>query len=305
MMSPLFRASFTRLNRLKPVALTLLVLAIAHGQTYTTWNDYAGSANSMQYSALKQITKSDRVTGEPLWPIEERPVPKSDVPGEQSWPTQPFPSKPPPYARHKFTVEDVNPYIEDAEKTRIRGILQNARNEGLFTPQSLRETIETPGQPGGTNWGGTAADPQTGMRYVRTIDGPSSDEGDFSLAEVFGVRSLGQSDAARAYLRVRQDIEVSGVPRMDIQVRGRRQRIETTPARPLLEAVPAIASKQAPAQLSDSPGVTINPLRPGQSDLLRAAVVRGVSSGGNCGLSPVGRLDAPTRASRYGADTHA
>jgi quinoprotein glucose dehydrogenase len=116
----------------------------------------------------------DRVTGEPLWPIEERPVPKSDVPGEESWPTQPFPTKPPPYARQKFTVEDINPYIDESEKVRIRGILESARNEGLFTPQSLRETIETPGQLGGTNWGGTAADPQTGMLYVRTIDGPSS-----------------------------------------------------------------------------------------------------------------------------------
>ena len=51
----------------------------------------------------------DRVTGEPLWPIEERAVPKSDVPGEQAWPTQPFPTKPPPFARQTFTVDDVNP----------------------------------------------------------------------------------------------------------------------------------------------------------------------------------------------------
>src|SRR5215469_5645980 len=51
----------------------------------------------------------NRVTGEPLWPIEERPVPKSDVPGEQSWPTQPFPTMPPPYSRQMMTVNDVNP----------------------------------------------------------------------------------------------------------------------------------------------------------------------------------------------------
>jgi len=117
----------------------------------------------------------NRVTGEPLWPIEERPVPKSDVPGEQAWPTQPFPTKPPPYARQKFTVDDINPYVDAAEKARIREFLLHARNEGLFTPQSRdTDTIETPGQLGGTNWGGTAADPQTGMLYVRTIDGPSS-----------------------------------------------------------------------------------------------------------------------------------
>jgi len=117
----------------------------------------------------------NRVTGEPLWPIEERPVPKSDVPGEESWPTQPFPTKPPPYARQKFTEADINPYIDDAEKERIRELLRTARNEGVFTPQALnRVTIETPGQLGGSNWGGTAGDPETGMMYVRTIDGPSS-----------------------------------------------------------------------------------------------------------------------------------
>jgi quinoprotein glucose dehydrogenase len=117
----------------------------------------------------------NRVTGEPLWPIEERPVPKSDVPGEQAWPTQPFPTKPPPYARQKFSVEEINPYVDDEERARIRELVLSSRNEGLFTPQSrTKDVIETPGQLGGNNWGGTAADPQTGMMYVRTIDGPSS-----------------------------------------------------------------------------------------------------------------------------------
>jgi quinoprotein glucose dehydrogenase len=116
----------------------------------------------------------DRVSGEPLWPIEERAVPKSDMPGEESWPTQPFPTKPPPYARQKFTVEDINPFLEPAEREAIKQRLASANNEGLFTPQSMKETISTPGQLGGTNWAGTAADPQTGMMYVRTIDGPSS-----------------------------------------------------------------------------------------------------------------------------------
>ena len=53
----------------------------------------------------------NRVTGKPLWPIEERPVPKSDMPGETTWPTQPFPTKPPPFARQKFTVDDLSPYL--------------------------------------------------------------------------------------------------------------------------------------------------------------------------------------------------
>jgi glucose dehydrogenase len=115
----------------------------------------------------------NRVTGQPLWPIEERPVPQSDVPGEESSPTQPFPTKPPPFARLKFDINDINPYLDDQEKERLRGVLKNARNEGLFTPQSLtRDQISIPGELGGSNWGGTAADPTTGMLYVRTADQP-------------------------------------------------------------------------------------------------------------------------------------
>ena len=116
----------------------------------------------------------DRVTGTPLWPIEERPVPKSDVPGEESWPTQPYPTNPPPYARLRFAPGDINPYVDDAEKERLRGILMNARNEGLFTPQTLaRDQISIPGELGGSNWAGTAANPTTGMLYVRTADQPA------------------------------------------------------------------------------------------------------------------------------------
>ncbi len=116
----------------------------------------------------------NRVTGEPLWPIEERPVPKSDVPGEESWPTQPFPTRPEPFARLKFSVDDLNPYVDEAEKARLREILLNARNEGLFTPQTLtRDQISIPGELGGSNWGGAAADPTMGMLYVRTADQPA------------------------------------------------------------------------------------------------------------------------------------
>jgi quinoprotein glucose dehydrogenase len=116
----------------------------------------------------------DRVTGRPLWPIEERPVPKSDVPGEESWPTQPFPTHVPPFARLKFDLDDINPHLDEAERQRLRGILQNARNEGVFTPQTLtRDQISIPGELGGSNWGGSAADPATGILYVRSADQPA------------------------------------------------------------------------------------------------------------------------------------
>ena len=72
-------------------------------------------------------------------------------------------------------MEEINPYVDEEERARIRELVLSSRNEGLFTPQSrTKDVIETPGQLGGNNWGGTAADPQSGMMYVRTIDGPSS-----------------------------------------------------------------------------------------------------------------------------------
>jgi quinoprotein glucose dehydrogenase len=116
----------------------------------------------------------DRVTGKPLWPIEERPVPKSDVPGEQTSPTQPFPTAPPPFARQKMTPEDVNPYLLTAEerakwKDRIASALT-----GLFTPPALgKESIALPGARGGSNWGSTASNPEKGTVYVMTQDWPS------------------------------------------------------------------------------------------------------------------------------------
>lgn len=116
----------------------------------------------------------NRVTGEPLWPIEERTVPKTDMPGETTWPTQPFPTKPPPFARQKFTVDDLNPFIEDPqERARFRDEILSSRNEGLFTPPGLRSTIEMPGNNGGANWGGAAVDPANGTLYVVSKDLPA------------------------------------------------------------------------------------------------------------------------------------
>ena len=115
----------------------------------------------------------DRVSGAPLWPIEERPVPKTETPGEETSPTQPFPTKPPPFARQKFTVDDLNPYIEPQERARFRDEILSARNEGLFTPPGLRPTIQMPGNNGGANWGGAAVDPGNGLLFVVSKDLPA------------------------------------------------------------------------------------------------------------------------------------
>jgi quinoprotein glucose dehydrogenase len=116
----------------------------------------------------------NRVTGKPLWPIEERAVPKSDMPGEETWPTQPFPTKPPAFSRQKFTAGDLSPFIANPEeKARLRDQILSARNEGLFTPPSTRGTIQMPGNNGGANWGGAAIDPTDGTVYVVSKDLPA------------------------------------------------------------------------------------------------------------------------------------
>lgn len=108
----------------------------------------------------------DRRTGEPIWPIEERPVPASDVPGEKASPTQPFPTWPEPYARMSFTEEDINPYLPEEDQEKLRELLRTARNEGIYTPPSLEGSISMPGHNGGANWGNAAVDPQNQRFYV-------------------------------------------------------------------------------------------------------------------------------------------
>ena len=114
----------------------------------------------------------DRVTGEPIWPIEERPVPQTDMPGEQTWPTQPYPTNPPPFAKQSFSVDDINPYLEPAEYERFKQRVLAANNNGLFTPINFTDTVHIPGSNGGALFGGTAAEPTTGAVYVITQDNP-------------------------------------------------------------------------------------------------------------------------------------
>jgi quinoprotein glucose dehydrogenase len=116
----------------------------------------------------------ERLTGKPLWPIVEKLVPKSEVPGEVSSPTQPIPSKPPPFTRQSFTLADVNPYASAPEQEEIQAAVREAASESVFTPSSEKHPqIEFPGAWGGANWGATAADPATGWLFVRTLAMPS------------------------------------------------------------------------------------------------------------------------------------
>jgi len=129
--------------------------------------------NGQKIDAVAQAGKTgflyvfNRVTGEPLWPIEERPVAKSEMPGEQASPTQPFPTRPPPFSRQTFTADDVNPWLATSEQYQaMRERVAKARNEGIFTPPGLTDSIAIPGNQGGANWGTTAGDPQKGLVFV-------------------------------------------------------------------------------------------------------------------------------------------
>src|SRR6266480_4360574 len=115
----------------------------------------------------------DRVSGAPVWPIEERPVPQTDVPGEQTSKTQPFPTAPPPFARQSFTEKDINPYLPEGEQKVLRERFRNSRNEGLFTPPSFRGSSQMPGWNGGANWGSSAVNPVKGTMYVVSKEFPS------------------------------------------------------------------------------------------------------------------------------------
>ena len=126
--------------------------------------------------AVAQITKSahvflfDRDTGAPLFPIEEREVPASDLPGEAAWPTQPVPTAPPPFSRQVFTGNDVTNISPEAYAGAFQR-LSRVRSGGQFVPPSREGTIILPGYDGGGEWGGAAVDPN-GIMYVNASEMP-------------------------------------------------------------------------------------------------------------------------------------
>jgi quinoprotein glucose dehydrogenase len=113
----------------------------------------------------------NRETGEPLFPVEERPVPASDVPGERAWPTQPFPVQPKPYARQQLTEADLSDFSPGAHDSLLK-TFRHLRYEGLFTPPSLQGSLSYPGTIGGSEWGGAAYDPATGILYLKSNESP-------------------------------------------------------------------------------------------------------------------------------------
>ena len=121
--------------------------------------------------AVAQITKMgfvfilDRLTGKPLFPVEERRVPESNVPGEAAWPTQPFPLKPPPLVRQTFSEADLSEVTEDSHQY-CAEMAHSLRNRGMFTPYGLELTLVMPGTLGGGNWSGASFDRTSGYLFV-------------------------------------------------------------------------------------------------------------------------------------------
>jgi quinoprotein glucose dehydrogenase len=130
-----------------------------------------------QVKALAQVTKQgfcfvlDRVTGKPVWPIEERPVPQSQVAGEKTSPTQPFPTKPPPFERQGLTANDLIDFTPELRQEAL-AIVSKYDYGPLFLPPTERGTINVPGWNGGANWQGAAFDPETERLYVPSITSP-------------------------------------------------------------------------------------------------------------------------------------
>jgi quinoprotein glucose dehydrogenase len=161
--------------------------------------------------AVAQVTKHgftfvfDRVTGAPVWPIEERPVPQSDVPGERTSPTQPFPTKPKPFERQGVTVDDLIDFTPElkAEAIRIFGHYKTSTNP--FLPPIVAGTggklaaLWLPHHTGGANWPGGAFDPETGIMYVSSVtnaDAVALQKGDPKRTDMAYVASFGAHPGA-------------------------------------------------------------------------------------------------------------
>ena len=144
----------------------------------------------------------DRITGRPVWPIEERPVPSSDVPGERVAPTQPFPTKPPPFAKQGFTEDDVIDFTPELRRLALEEV-RKYRIGPLYTPPSLQGTVVMPGAIGGGGWGGGAFDPATGILYVKATNNPA-------LFRLFPVEAASDTVQARYMVELGRSLGVRG-----------------------------------------------------------------------------------------------
>ena len=135
------------------------------------------TVDGREIKALAQVSKQafiyvlDRVTGEPVWPIEERAVPLSNVPGERASPTQPFPTRPAPFDLQGISEDTLIDFTPELRAEAME-IIKQFDYGMLYTPHSLRGTINLPGWTGGAEWSGAAFDPETSMYFIPSVTSP-------------------------------------------------------------------------------------------------------------------------------------
>ncbi len=166
--------------------------------------------------AVVQLTKQgyvfvfDRATGRPLWPIEERPVPASDVPGEQAAPTQPVSVGLPTLVPQGVSLDDATDLTPELHEEAL-ALLRRLRTGPVFTPPSAQGTIMRPGDIGGADWGGGAFDPRTGTLYIKLTNDPTLVYPDLTDAEG-NVPAGGPNDSSEVSLLLRHHIPVLKPP---------------------------------------------------------------------------------------------
>ncbi len=133
--------------------------------------DGRGVKAAMQLSKQAFLYVFDRETGAPVWPIVERAVPQSGIPGERTSPTQPIPTQPPPFDRQGLTLDDLIDFTPEVHAEALR-ILSQYQYGPVYTPPSERGTISLPGYAGGASWPGGAFDPETSMLFVPSFTWP-------------------------------------------------------------------------------------------------------------------------------------
>lgn len=210
--------------------------------------------------AVAQITKQgyvfvfDRRTGEPLFEIEEKPVPASTLEGEEAWPTQPVPIRPKPFARYadELTEDDISPYADNAEE--LRDLFRKA-NKNTYAPPSIEPVFLLPGYDGAGEWGGAGADPEEGVLYVNSNEMPWILE----MEEVGTGPQLSKGEAlyvsncASCHQKDRKGLPQSGFPALtDLKGRLTKAEVSTliTNGKGMMTGFPQLAADEKSALIS-------------------------------------------------------
>jgi quinoprotein glucose dehydrogenase len=217
--------------------------------------------NGKNIPAVAQVTKQgyvyvfDRRTGEPLFDIEEVPVPTSELEGEETWPTQPIPVKPKPFARQstEMTDNDISAYAEDKEE--LRALFKKA-DKRIYAPPSINPVFLFPGYDGAAEWGGTAADPEDGIIYVNSNEMAwimQMEENDPNKVEMPLGESIYGNYCVVCHKEDRTGIEASGYPSL-VNIKASKTKeevaLQITEGKGMMTGFPQITGDEKEALLS-------------------------------------------------------